>query len=568
MVNAPTQSPERRTLPARGELAETTRQWLLDAASSLARRASDARWSFVGTALLWFPLLLWFLGNRPGFFTFDSFDVWRQVTTGDWEDTHPIAYVAAMKISQVFVGTPTLLTIAQTVYVAAGLALLGRALVRAGCHRGLTYLVCATVASLPQVGGFAITLWKDIPYSAAMLCVAARVIDLFAVRIRRPGAVMPRWLLRSLFVHLLAAVLFRQNGVILAIFLGSMLLIVRSGRRRGVAVMTGALLLIFVTMKFALYPAIGVEHTPAEINIAGFVHDIDAALVKNPDLFTDEDLALLERAMPLSQWRRSYYCYAIINWYLNPSMRLTAFREDEQEYLALWRKVALHAPGTVISNRFCAASLAWRVDQSSSGYLYTLTYGVPDNAYGFKTVPVIDRFRPRMVKMLAWADEPHHLWFTWRAPAWIYLLDLVLVAQAVRFRRLAWLLPGAVTLAQQLNVIVLNPSQDARYMFGAYMVATASLALVFAARSTAAESELEAESDNGPGSSLEPGSENGPGSLLEPRSENGPGSSLEPGSENGPGSSLEPSRLRGPFIQRCSIRDIRWFHLRQRLVRV
>ena len=100
----------------------------------------------------------------------------------------------------------------------------------------------------------------------------------------------------------------------------------------------------------------------------------------------------------------------------------------------------------------------------------------------FKTEPVIPRLRPRMLKMLAWTDIPHRLWYTWRAPAWIYLLDLILVAQALRFRRWVWLLPGAVPLAQQLNVLVLNPSQDARYMFGAYMVAMASLPVLLLSR--------------------------------------------------------------------------------------
>jgi hypothetical protein len=496
-VNLPTQTPVRRAVPPFAEVVESAKSWVVDAASSLGRRASAARWSFVGTLVLWFPMLLWFLGNRPGFFTFDSFDVWRQASTGHWEDTHPIAYVIAMKISEIVLGSPSLLTFAQTLFVAAGLALLCRALVRAGCERWLTYLACAIVAWLPQVGGFVITLWKDIPYSAAMLCVAARVIDLFSFRLRRPGAVMPRSLLRSLFFHLLAAILFRQNGVFFAVFVGSFVFVVKTGRRRGVAIMTGALVMIFLTIKLAIYPAIGVEHTPAEINIAGFVHDIDAALVKNPEIFTDEDKALLERAMPLSQWQRSYYCYAIINWYLNPSMRLTAFREDKNDYLALWRKVLREAPVTVISNRICVASLAWRVGQSNSGYIYTLTYGVPDNPYGFKTQPVIPRFRPRMLKMLAWADIPHRLWYTWRAPAWIYLLDLILVAQALRFRRWVWLLPGAVPLAQQLNVLVLNPSQDARYMFGAYMVAMASLPVLLLSRRSVQIANGEADDELG-----------------------------------------------------------------------
>ena len=481
-MNLRTQSPARRAVPWLAEAAGAVRRWIVEASVELARRASAARWSFVGTLVLWFPMLLWFLGNRPGFFTFDSFDVWRQASTGHWEDTHPIAYVMAMKTSEILIGSASLLTVAQSLYVAAGLALLCRALVRAGCHRWLTYAALAFVACLPQVGGFVITLWKDIPYSAALLCVAARVIDLFSFRLRQPGAVMPRKLLRSLFLHLLAAVVFRQNGIFFAVFVGALLFVVKSGRRQGVAIMTGALVVIFLMIKLALYPAMGVEKTPAEINIAGFVHDIDAALVKDPEIFTDKDRALLERAMPLSQWQRSYYCYAIINWYLNPSMRLTAFREDKNEYLALWRKVLREAPGTVISNRICVASLAWRVDESHSGYIYTLTYGVPDNPYGFKTVPVIPQLRPRMLRMLAWADKPHHLWFTWRAPAWIYFLDLILLAQAVRFRRWIWLLPGVVPLAQQLNVLTLNPSQDARYMFGAYMVAVSTLPLLWLAR--------------------------------------------------------------------------------------
>jgi hypothetical protein len=475
----------RRAVPALAESVESTKQWLAELPSSLSERASVARWAWAGTMALWVPMFVWFLGNRPGFMTFDSFDVWRQASTGHWEDTHPVAYVLAMKVSEIVLGSASLLTLGQSLYVAAGLALLCRSLVRAGCHRGVTYAVGAIVACLPQVDGFVITLWKDIPYTAALLCVAARIVDIFAFRLRAPDAVLPRRMLKSLFLHLLAAVVFRQNGIFFAVFVGSLLFVVNTRRRRGVVMMTGALVLIFLLMKLALYPAMGVEHTPAEINIAGFVHDIDAALVKNPEIFTDSDKALLERAMPLAQWRSSYYCYAIINWYLNPSMRLTAFREDESQYLALWRKVVREAPETVISNRFCVSSLAWRVDESHSGYIYTLTYGIPDNPYGFKTVPVLPRLRPWMLKRLEWADKPWRLWYTWRAPAWIYLVDLLLIAQAVRFRRLIWLLPGIVPLAQQLNVLVLNPSQDARYMFGAYMMAVAMLPLAALSRTQA-----------------------------------------------------------------------------------
>jgi hypothetical protein len=97
--------------------------------------------------------------------------------------------------------------------------------------------------------------------------------------------------------------------------------------------------------------------------------------------------------------------------------------------------------------------------------------------------------------MLAWTDIPHRLWYTWRAPGWIYLLDLLLIAQAVRFRRWVWLLPGAVPLAQQLNVMVLNPSQDARYMFGAYMIAISTLSVAVLSRRSVQMANADAAAD-------------------------------------------------------------------------
>jgi hypothetical protein len=83
-VNVRTESLARRAVPSLAEAVGAAKRRIVDAGVWLAGRASAARWSLVGTLVLWFPMLLWFLGNRPGFFTFDSFDVWRQASTGHW----------------------------------------------------------------------------------------------------------------------------------------------------------------------------------------------------------------------------------------------------------------------------------------------------------------------------------------------------------------------------------------------------------------------------------------------------------------------------------------------------
>jgi hypothetical protein len=68
---------------------------------------------------------------------------------------------------------------------------------------------------------------------------------------------------------------------------------------------------------------------------------------------------------------------------------------------------------------------------------------------------------------------------------------------------LIWLLPGIVPLAQQFNVLVLNPSQDARYMFGAYMVAVAMLPVAMLSRRSLLAVGVDAEIDEDDDSSDE-----------------------------------------------------------------
>lgn len=476
-----------RPLPSRRERVETyvlgrpaaLRGW----AQSIPERVRAARWAIVGTAIMYLPFFAWFLANKPGFMTYDTFDVWRQAVTNDWEDTHPVIYVIAMKASSVLVSSPALLMFAQGVFMAAVFALLARSLVRAGCQPHITYLLVFLVACTPMVGGFTVTLWKDIPYVASMLGVASRLLDVFGYRLQRRGAPIPRSMLTPLFWWGLWAVLFRQNGVFFMMYLAVAVVAAFWAQRKEVIAGTAVLVAIFLVMKMVLYPVIGVEQTPEEISLAGFAHDVYAVYVERPDLFTQEEVNLISKVISPQTLELSWYhsvaaCYGIATWYLHPNTTLSGFHGKSAEYRALWRKVLLRAPGVVLSNRFCVASLAWRVDQKHSGYLYTLTYGVPDNDYGFKTQSALPKWRDRMLKMLAWADEPRHLWYTWRAPGAIYLVYFLLAVRALWARRWIWLLPAALLGAQQLNVITLNPSQDARYMFGSWILAVAFLALL------------------------------------------------------------------------------------------
>ena len=107
------------------------------------------------------------------------------------------------------------------------------------------------------------------------------------------------------------------------------------------------------------------------------------------------------------------------------------------------------------------------------------------NSDGLRTVPISDTLHEHAVSVLDRLDENDVQSWAWRAPGWIYLADLVFVLVALRRRRWLLLLPLLPLAMLQLAVFVVNPAQDARYMFPGLMFALLLLSgvtLAFPAR--------------------------------------------------------------------------------------
>ena len=79
-----------------------------------------------------------------------------------------------MWVSTTLFDSPSLLTLGQSLFLAAGIVAVARSLLRLGANRKAVYGVTAVVAVSPMVGAFSVSLWKDIPYGAAFLLISAR----------------------------------------------------------------------------------------------------------------------------------------------------------------------------------------------------------------------------------------------------------------------------------------------------------------------------------------------------------------------------------------------------------
>lgn len=430
-------------------------------ASIGARRPSAA--TLGATMAVWAPMLFWFAAFRPGLMSADSLAHWAEATRGGWIDLHPPAYTALMWVSATLAGSPSLLTLGQSLLLATGIVAVAKALVRLGAPRTATIVTTAVVATTPMVGAFSVSLWKDIPYTACLLFASARLLDVVAARVqddevsaRRPLVATAAWLA--------PAVILRQNGIIFALVVLAAVFLAVPGLRRLATVLGIALVLLVAASKVVVLPALGIQPSPAFATVATLSHDLAAVASSRPDLFDPEDRKVLGTVASFERWTATFPKFGCtsLNWLYHPSFRREGFEGNGRRYLDLWLETVGEAPGAVARNRLCVSSVAWRPDPV--GTVYTVSRGVDPNDLGLETVPVVAAANTVGAEVLDFTESASVQWLAWRAPLWIYLAYLMIGIVGRRRVGNALVLAVVPLTAQQLSVIPLNPAQDARYM--------------------------------------------------------------------------------------------------------
>ena len=452
----------------------------LDHNAALVRRAAPGRQAVVATALVWAPMLLWWAAFRPGLMSSDSLSIWHQVLTGDWVDLHSPVYMAAMWLSRTIGDSPSLLTIGQSVFLAASLVAVSLAVERAGANRWAARAALGVLAVSPMVGAFSISLWKDVPYAAALLFMGARLVDLLVARTAADDVAQSDALWRFVW-WAGAAVALRQNGIVLVILVLGVLFCALAGQRRRILAGAGVVFALLLGLKLVVYPLAGVEPTNTQAGLAMFLHDVAAVAHRDPSAIDARERALLERVAPFETWRLAFGRFGCsnANWEFDPSFRWEAVEGRGADYLRIWLDELVDNPRAVLRNRLCVGAIGFRPD--GYGVVYTVSRGIDANDFGLRTVPLSDWLRDRGLDAMAWADSPGVRWWAWRAPGWIYLAYGALGLAALRRRDLRLLLPCSLLLALQVTVTAVNPAQDARYMFPGLLFAVLLLPLAVGA---------------------------------------------------------------------------------------
>lgn len=436
---------------------------------------------------VWVLFLLIFF---PGLISQDSVLQWQQILTGQYTDHHPLLYTLLIAFVSRIYYSPASVVISQIFMVSFALAWGFDELEHMGVSRKVLWGLAVLSAILPVNILTAITLRKDVLYSAALLVLSIIILKIINSRgnwIKHPW----NWL--ALGISLAVIALTRINGYPVAI--GSLFLIVIFYHRawRQIVGSAGVFILLLAIMYGPVYAFLDVKREPEFSTLLPF-HHIAAHLQAGTPLSPDENNYLSELA-PLYGW--NYDCClvnsttkAIFPGSAEQNFDLPLLKQDIRKPTRISLSLFLKDPFVDLKHMICAGQQIYSLKSTCPDRIVVSLKDLSDrsdprklydfypNLMGFKAdskLPGLIIFAHPYLQVFS-EGLIHKLNYTTA----IYLYVAILCTFLLAFRKKQWritlfLIP---ILVQSVTLLLINISQTYRYQYGAILVGLLSLGFI------------------------------------------------------------------------------------------
>ena len=399
-----------------GALDRERRIEIEDIDQSLENRIHSSfpfRLFFLYALIIFICLLPLFIINLPGTMTVDSFDQLGQAMgIYPYSDHHPwghtllikLFYTIGYKITGTVNGGIGTYTLIQMLILSLSVAYAITCMDEAGLPKWGQILMLLAYVLYPYNLAYAITMWKDIIFSAATLVLTVTLFRICCLRGKglHAGLITARdivlWMISGLIMCLM-----RHNGLYAYILSGITLIVIlaveyRISRKEGedskpakkqlqvFSCMTFVTLCIVLLFNGPIQKIYNVEQVDYAHNLPIPLQQIARVISHNGDIDPD-DMAMLERINTTDYLKNNYHPGGA-----DPTMQWLVFGDSEYfeshkaEYLGLWIRIGLKNP---------VAYLEAYVD-ITRGYYTTMPpeqteyYGILPNEQGLYNTPIMN----------------------------------------------------------------------------------------------------------------------------------------------------------------------------------
>lgn len=420
--------------------------------------------SFLLCLLCWLP---YYLYQYPGIMTPDSINQFEQVLgVIPYNNHHPFAhtmvfalfYKAAYALTGDMVVSVGFYTFAQMCLLSAGMAFFISTLRQQRIRPFVLLLLTAFYAMIPYHAVFSVTIWKDIPFAAAVL-----FFNCLLLRLILRGSLLLHERILLLFSGMMIC-LFRSNGWYAFLVAVPFLLFFFRKQKRQVYPCLLVTLLLCVLIKYPVMNHFQVTQPDLIESLCIPTQQIAAVLCNDREL-TAEERGLIENVVDLT------YIKELYNPTFADNMK-ELVRAGDQEYLVshkkeffkLWISLGLRYPGDYLDAYIQQTYGYWYPD---SFYLVAEAEGVSATELGVSTRhliggPLVVKGKELAIKLGSIVPIYGTLW-SMGVACWVLLFSMGTVLVRRETRKLLCYLPSVLLL---FTVLIATPvATEFRYVY-------------------------------------------------------------------------------------------------------
>ncbi len=284
------------------------------------------------------------LAYWPGILVSDALVQWNQVQTGEYTTWHPVFNTLYIfLISRIF-NTPGFVILVQCCFMAF---VMGYFMSRLNKYYNVNkkYLIISSIlfAIVPLNYNFAVTLLKDIMYSAFIVLLSAMILDI----INNKDYFKKLRNIIALAITLLFISLFRHNGIIV-VFLFLITMVIMYRKEKLVYILIAIWTIVYLLLNTVVVDLLNVQEA-SYANTYGPISHIMARLLNEDKVsLTEEEIQELSKYVDVQKLKETYNQYNM-DYSIN-SQNIDAIKENGSEYMKFAVKVFLKHPLIVIKH--------------------------------------------------------------------------------------------------------------------------------------------------------------------------------------------------------------------------
>jgi hypothetical protein len=449
----------------------TASAWLVTRPNGLVdpaiRSPARLRWGWLRYTL---PLLacwvVYWLAFWPALMSTDSLGQWAQMLAGQYDDAHPAFHTLTnWLLTRLWFspGAPAAVQIvALSIVAGIGIDLMRRQ----SAPAWLSWIILAVIALSPANGMLAVTLWKDIPYSIALLGLTLCLFQIVSSGGRWIEGCLA-WSVLGITTALTA--LYRHNGVLPAFGSLAGLFVAYPRRWKHILAATMLALGLWLGVRGPLYTWLKVQRPQGNPFISVLALNVINRQVNFDTPLQEDERQFLAQVRPGSpDW--PYECYNLTKFYYDGNLDHNFMTRHTTELVRLAFKLTLRNPGETLQQWACTAASVVQITAPKNTNYETAISEIYANDLGLMSASQWPQVRALLLKL---ADETRTRrwgWLFWRSPLWMYIYLFATGVACLRAKTWKYLLLVIPVGLNAVQVAVFSVEQIFRYVYPMMLV--------------------------------------------------------------------------------------------------